>query len=409
MPNVFKFADWVCRRGLRDLINQLEVGQFFNTDFNKEYTREFAVGETVHVKKPQRWTIRDGIAYSPQSIDRQTVDINLNQLFGLDFKWDSVEEALKMERSDEEIYQSYMATAIAQLRQEIDSRAANWAYLHTNNVVGALGTNPTAMSTYHDARTRLIENACPPGQKGMIISPAMMNSIVTNNLTAFNPQNELARAWKEGYYGRSAGFDWYESMSLYTHTAGTWAGAVTTSGANQSGSSLLVACTTGDTFKAGDIFTIADCYNVNPKTRRSTGRLKQFKVMADATGAASAATLSIYPAIVGPGSQYQNVNALPGGSKALTLWPGTSSPNGKSGILGLGIGPDAFAMVGVKLKNPKKTEMVGQERDPKTGLSIAIVQDFDIETRELKTRFDCLMGFGTFYGDEAAVLVASST
>lgn len=409
MPNLFKFADWVCKRGLRDLLNQLEVGQFFNTEYNKEYTRDFAVGETVRVKKPQRWTIRDGMTWTQQPIDRKTVDVTVDNIFGVDFAWDSVEQALKLERGEEEIYQQYMATAIAQIRQEIDSRCAQFAYLNTNNVVGQLGTNPTGLDVYHGARVRMVENAAPPGEKGMIISPAMMASIVVANVAQFNPVNELARAWKEGYYGRAAGFDWYESMSLYSHTAGTWAGTVEMSSGSQSGSSLALTATTGDTFKAGDIINIAGVNNVNPKTRRSTGRLKQFKVMADVTAAASAATISIQPAIVGPGSPYQNVDALPANGADLTLWPGTTSPNGKSGVLGLAIAPDAFALVGVKLQNPKAVEMSSYARDPKTGISIALVQQFDIDDRQLKTRFDVLMGFGALYADESAVLVASLT
>jgi hypothetical protein len=43
-------------------------------------------------------------------------------------------------------------------------------------------------------------------------------------------------------------------MSLKSHTAGTWAGAVTLSSAVANGAtSLAVTCTTGDTFKKGDV------------------------------------------------------------------------------------------------------------------------------------------------------------
>jgi len=83
---------------LRILLNQLEIAQFMNTDYNKEFTKEFAVGETVRVKNPQRFIIRDGLQYQEQAIARNYTTVTCDQIFGVDFQVDSIEEALKMER-----------------------------------------------------------------------------------------------------------------------------------------------------------------------------------------------------------------------------------------------------------------------------------------------------------------------
>jgi hypothetical protein len=405
MPNVFKFADWITMESLRILLNDLHITGMMNTDYNKEFTKEFAVGDTVRVKLPQRFTIRDGIGYTPQALDRQHTTVTVDQLFGIDFDWDSVEQALKMERGDAAIRREYLEPAMSQIAQEIDSRGALWAHENTPNVAGALGTTPTSMTTYLAARQRLKELACPPGDKSMIVSPGMMNTIVANNLTTFNPQNEITKGFKEGYFGRAAGFDWYESMSLYAHTAGTAVTSLEVDGA-QSGSSILVSGTTGQTIKKGDTITFAGVFAVNPKTRRSIGSLKHFIVTADVTIAASAGTIPIYPAII-PTGQYQNVTAEAGGSAAITLWPGTSSPSGKAGVVGLALHRDAFACVGVKLANPKAVEIASQARDPKTGISVSFVRQFDVQDRRMKNRFDVLLGFGNLYADSCAVRVAS--
>ena len=45
----------------------------------------------------------------------------------------------------------------------------------------------------------------------------------------------------------------------------------------------------GQTVKAGDVFTVADCYAVNPQTRESTGSLFQFVALADVTQTVQAA------------------------------------------------------------------------------------------------------------------------
>src|SRR3989304_836872 len=403
MPNIFKVVDWITMESLRTLLNQLVVAEMYNTDYNKEFTREFAVGEQVRVKLPQRFTVRDGLGYSPQAINRLNTTVTVDQVFGIDFEWDSVEAALHAERGMDAIKREYIDPAMAQLAQEIDSRAALWAYLNTNNIVGILGTDPTTTNFAGSARQRLKENAVPAGPLSLIISPAAMTGIVNGGTALFNDQGQISKAFKEGYYGRARGFDWSESMSLYSHTAGTWASTVETSSAGQSGGSLALTATTGDTFLKGDVFNIAGVFNVNPKTRRSTGVLKQFVITADVTAAASAATITFQPAIVGPGSQYQNVSALPANGADLTLFPGTSSPNGKAGTNGLAIHRDAFALVGVKLETPKAVELSSQTRDPQTGIAIRFVRMFDGQQSKMINRFDVLIGFGNLYADHCAV------
>lgn len=405
--NDFNYTDWLSMESLRLLTNKLQVAQFFNTDYNKEFTKEFAVGETVRVNFPQRFTIREGLGYSPQAINRINTTVTVDQVFGIDFEWDSAEQALKLERGREKIATEYLEPAMAQIAQEIDSRCALWAKNNANNIVGVLGTDPTAFITFNQAKQNMVElSGWVGGKRGMIISPAVNTSLVNAAIQYFNPADAISKQYKEGSIGRNSGFDWYESMSLYSHTAGTWAGAVTVSGANQSGSSLLVACTTGDTFKKGDVFSILSVLPTNPMTRRqTTTTTKRFVVTADTVGVGSAATLSISPSIYGPGSQYQNVTALPANAAPLTLFPGTSSPNGKSGINSLALNRDAFALVGVKLEVPKACEMASQTRDPETGISVRFVRMFNPDQSKMVNRFDVLIGFGNLYSDSCAVRV----
>lgn len=405
VSNSFAFADWVGMESLRILMNQLVVAECFNTDYNKEFTQEFPVGETVRVKFPQRFLTRDGLTYTPQNINRQTTTVTCDQIFGVDFEWNSVEAALQTERGREQFRSQYIAPAMAQLKQEIDSRAAQFAYYNTNNIAGILATDPTDTTISGTARRRLIENACPEGKRTMIVSPGQMLGVVNGSTTIFNPTDQISKAFKEGSFGMARGFDWFESMSLYSHTAGTWAGTVEMLAGSQSGSSLSLTATTGDTFKKGDVFNIAGVNNVNPQTRRSTGVLKQFVILDDVTAAASAATINVYPAIVGPGSPYQNVDALPAAGADLTLFPGTSSPNGKVGVNGLALHRDAFALVGVKLEMPTAVEMGSQQRDPKTGIAVRFVRMFDPIQSKMVNRFDVLMGFGSLYADQCAVRI----
>lgn len=416
MANVFNTVDWLTAESLRMLVNKSQVAQFFNTDHNKEFQREFAVGETVRVKLPQRFTIRNGLKYAAKPINRKYTTVALDQIFGIDFEWDGYEQAVKMERSEAELKREYIDPAMSQLATELDSRCALWATNNTNNVVGALASNPSGatVTTYSKARTLLNQNSCPPGERGMIITPQMQQDFInggTITTPQFNPASELSRQYKEGSVGKYNGSDWYESNNLYQVTAGTVAGALTVNGASAGGSSIAITCTAGDTFNVGDRFNIGLVNNANPANRRSTGALKMFVVTQPLTGLGSgnaADVLQFSPPIAGPGDQYQNVDALPAAGATITMWPGTNSPNGKSGVLGLNLHRDAFALVSVKLAEPKSMEIARTMRDPATGISIGFVRGFDIDEHKMKNRFDVVIGFGNLYPDNCAVAIAAN-
>jgi hypothetical protein len=409
MANQWSVVDWLTEEGLRLLTNKLAVAQFGNTDYNDNFDREFAVGETVRVPRPFQPVIRTGLGYNPQAVQRIYTTVTVDQVFGTDLEWDDVTKALEVTRPDAQLREQVLDPCMSYLAQEIDSRFTKYAYQNANNIVGILGTDPTNNTFVMQARQRLIELACPPSaKKGMIIPPQVNTAIAPSLQTLYNPDDEISTLFKEGSLGVLNGFKWYESMSLYTHTAGTWAGAVTVTSTSNNGDSVLnVTCTNGDTFNQGDKFGISAVFATNPMTRRTTttATTKTFTVTAPVTAVGTTATLTVSPAIYGPGSPYQNVSALPTAGATLTLFPGTASPNGKSGKIGLAIHPDAFALVGVKLEVPKAVEMSSQQRDPDTGISVRFVKAWDPVQSKMIHRFDVLMGFGSLYSDNCAVAV----
>ena len=410
MPNTFLYTDWLAMEALRHLTNKLEVSQFFNTSYNSEFKKEFPVGETVRIPYPWRPTVRSGLGYNPQSIERIYTTVTVDQIFGIDFEWDSAEKALEMERGQERISDTYIKPSMNKLAQEIDDRCALYAYQHTSLAVGVHGVNPTSFATFGEARQKLIEQAgWTTGKKGMIVTPAVNTSMVNASGTLFNPTDTVSKAFKEGYIGRNAGVDWYESMSLYSHTASTWAGAVTVATTAVDGATTLaLTVTNGDTFRKGDIINFAVSKPVNPETRRTYGSaLKTFVITsANQTISGTSATISISPALYGPLSQYQNVDALPLANAALTLFPGTSSPNGDVGTSSLLLTPDAFALVGVAMELPTQgAEIAVQKRDPESGIAVRFIRQFDPFQSKMINRFDVLMGFGSLYSDNSAVRI----
>ena len=158
---------------------------------------------------------------------------------------------------------------------------------------------------------------------------------------------------------------------------GTWATTNTVYGGGQSGTSLIISATAGDTFAVGDKFNLSSVNAANPMTRRIAGKatLQQFTITQALTAVGgNADTINFLPAIYGPGSQYQNVDSLPLNGATITLWPGTSSPNGKVGTVGLALSRYAFALVGAKLYVPTAVEKAGSAQDPETGIQLRKVR-----------------------------------
>ena len=401
-------------KGLSLLKNSLAVGPYFSTEYSGEYAKKYAIGQTLTVPMSQRYTVqRNDMTYNAQAFDRPTTSITVDQTASIMVDWESIEKALDMERGEERVEELYIKPAVAYIRQAIESDLAQFAYQNANMVTGALGTNPSTFDATSAASLQMLQQmGCPVDDDnlGLFLPPAVNRSVKTASLSYFNPQVDLSKQFRSGFVNKSDSFDWYASMSLATHTAGTWAGAVTMSSANQSGSSIAVTCTTGDTFKKGDKISIANVNEVNLMTRSTTttaaAGTKTFTITADATGAASAATLSIYPPIYAPGSHYQNVDALPANAAALTLWPGTSSPSGKVGKVGLALYPGSFFLVGMKLEEPEAVEICKQHQDPKTGLAIRFIRQWDNRLSKMTNRLDCLWGRGVGLAEQCAVAIA---
>lgn len=412
MANSFLDTNWVSMRILWILQNALEVASVFNTEWESEFGKAFPVGSSIQIKLPQRWNITNGLGYQPQGIARLATTINLDQLFGIHFEWDSYERLVKMERSQEELEENYLRPAAVQLAQETDSRAANWAALNASNIVGILGTDGTTISTFTAAERILYQKACPKGLRHLCLSPTLMESYVKNNVTQFNPAPEISRMFRSGVIGTAAGWEWYRSNSLYSLTCGTApTGGVTVSGAGQSGGSLVIQGTATQTINPGDKFSIAGVYAVNPTTRRVTQNLPQYFTYTGTTPwvlTGGADTIPVSPAIYGPGSQYQNVSALPANSAALTFWPGTTTPQGVTGTVSLGLSKFAFAISGGKLEVPKAVERAEQTEDPDTGMTVRFVRAWDQRESKMTNRFDMCLGFGNLYNDNGAVAIAGA-
>ncbi|OGT58000.1 MAG: hypothetical protein A3E01_18435 [Gammaproteobacteria bacterium RIFCSPHIGHO2_12_FULL_63_22] len=421
VENLLETSDWLSMECARLLTNELFVSAGMNNDWAKDFDQPFPIGDTARIPFPWRPIGGEGMDYDPEPIVRRHTDVTVDKVPHVHFEWGSVEQALKLTRGREKVQAEILKPAMQKMRQKIELLAARHAAINSPNVLGTLGTDPTTLGFAGQARTRLIQMAGWMGAKRTAaLSPSVMESItqaatVTNPI--FNPTDKIAKAFVEGYLGENGGWQFAESMSLLQITAGTRAGAISISATAVSGAtSLVIACTEGDTFVAGEKFGVAGRYPVNPGTlERAMTTTFQFAIAGDPgqtyTATAATITLPITDTIYGPADPYQNITVMPTAGDVVTPWPGTTTPNGLVGTLSVLFSRDAFTIVPVKLANPEQggsVQIATQNRDPRSGVSVAVIRMFEPIERRWVNRFDALLGIGNLYNRNASVVLAGA-
>jgi hypothetical protein len=411
MPNNIILTPSVFVKGvLMNLEGYLAVGANMSHEYSKEFGKKQAqVGDTVSIKKPQRFTPSTGLQYQPQPLSMQKVQITIGDVTGVHFDWDSVEETLSIEDAQA----NYFKPAAIAISSVINANAAQFCAQNTFNAVGTPGTTPTTIDTYLGAGDKIVQLGLPPEEDlTCIINRKFSSSYVIGQKALFNPAGQISSMVKKGSIAdETLGYSFRKDQTIYTQTTGPLGGTPLSSGsantADGGNNATMNLLTKGWTSSAasrlvvGDRFTIATVYSVHPQTKASTGDLQQFVVLAPFSSDGSGnGSVSIAPAIT-PSGQYQNVTVAPIDGSAITVFgaAGTASPQG------LLMHKNAFAFVSVPLATPKTGVVYSaQHTDPKTGISLALVQFFNGETRVQGTRFDVLTGFGVLYREMSCVI-----
>jgi hypothetical protein len=169
-------------------------------------------------------------------------------------------------------------------------------------------------------------------------------------------------------------------------TGGTTSAAVTSEGAT---TITITGAGNAGTIKVGDVFTIADCYAVNPQTRESTGSLFQFVAAADVTlNGSGAGSITVSP-IYSSSNALATVDSLPGNSKAV-VFVGTASTQYPQNLV---YHKDAIAFCTADLLLPSGVDMAA--RAVHNGISLRVIRQYDINNDRLPCRIDVLYGFST--------------
>jgi hypothetical protein len=413
--NTLVTPSWVMKEGMFRLVNSLK----FAGEINRTYDSQFRVagakvGYILNARLPVRYLVRDGSAFQGQDVTEQVVPIAITDQIHVAIEFTSASLTMEVDNYRER----YLEPAFDALANEIDLRGmtrmakATSAFTGTPAVPpGSTGTLPqAAMEAYLEADEVMTDGAVPNEKRVICINPRMARFLVQGLATLFNPANAIGQNYRSGMIGHDQlGFaKWYKAQNTYRHTVGALGGTPLINGANQSGSSIVLdgwTTAVATRLKEGDKITFADVYAVNPQSRQSTGRLKSFTVTADAASDVNGnMTVSISPAIVGPGSPYQNVNALPADGAAVKTFGHASSYASVVTPQALAFHPDAYALVTADLERMEGAWVCERIRSKAIGVAFRLWKDRDIRTDSSPCRVDALFGYKAVREELACVV-----
>lgn len=360
----------------------MNVNKNREADLGKNITG-YRTGDSVKIKVPPASTVYTGSNFAGgASAPDQTesyVTLTLGTQKHVPLTFTAIEKALKLE----EFSDRFLKPAISTLCSSVQADMLTKIYSQIPNSVGTAGTVPNSAKTYSQARANLQRFLAPETPRTLLFSSDANVELVDASKALFNPNKAISDQFMKGYVASYGGFDFYECQNLPSHTVGNKVASVQVNGASQTGSTLSIkGLAASDTFKKGQIFTIANVYAVHPLTGAALPNLRQFVVTADATSAGATLSISISPAInaTGPGA---TVSALAADSAALTF-VGNASTSYRQNI---GWQRDAIATAFAPLPVLASCEGYTFDAD---GISIRVMTFGDGKLDQESTRIDVL-------------------
>ena len=398
MANSLVTPTWYTKEVARILVNNLKFAANVNRTYDDAYVQAGAkVGYTVNARLPQRFTVTEGQALQTQGINDQYAPITLTHQKNVAYSWSTA----SMTQEIEAVRERYVKPAATALANVIDYDGLNTVYTDVYQSVGTPGTTPSSNLTYLQAGAKLTNSATPSDGRVAVLDPTSMVTLANANLALFNPTAQISEQYREGQFAsRALGVsEWYEDANVAKFTTGSYTTSTPLiNGASQTGSSLVTDgwASSAATLNKGDIFTIAGVYGVNPVSYASTGALQQFVVTATTTSSGvDMAALPISPSIITSG-QLQTVTASPADNAAITVvGAGASTMTATVTSQSLLYHPDAFALVMADLHRPQSGAEATTVRSKELGVSIRMVQQYQIGTDSEPTRLDVLYGWAT--------------
>ena len=392
MANTTLTADIIAKEAVRVLDNELVMAKKVFRGYEDDITKKvngYEVGETISIRKPADFTVRDGATASAQDVIEGKTTLTVDKRKGVDFKFTSQDLTLNIKDLSDRV----IKPAMVQLANQIDVDL-HALYADVPNWVGTPGNTINSFADFAKGPERLDEYAVPQEDRCAVLSPADHWGLVGSQTSLY--VDTIAKpAYRKGTVGMIGNVDTYMTQNVATHTTG----ADVTGTVNQSITTSTISydaikntnqqtiTTANVTLAAGDVISIADVNAVNPVTKADLGFAKQFTVVSYSTN-----SVVISPAMVWTGA-HQNVAVASGttdlNTKAITSVQ-TAATDYRANMV---FHKNAFALVSVPLISPPGATDVG--RQTYKGTSVRVIPVYDGISDESMWRLDVLYGTKT--------------
>jgi hypothetical protein len=401
MSNTTLTADIIAKEAVAILENELVMANLVHRGYEEEFTKKvngYTVGETVSIKRPTDFTVRDGAVAAVQDVVEGKTVFTVDKQKGVDFKFTSQELTLQIGELGERV----IKPAMVQLANQIDRDVmALYKYVPNHVTIPSGGIN--SFDDFGLAAKRLDLIGVPSGDRSAVLSPTDTWAMLGSQ-TALYMQDVAKGAYREASLGRIGGIDTYMSQNVPSHTTGARTGTDVTdftgqtyllghTWANSKDSSAVTIHIDGAAsdvaayWKAGDTFTVADVYDVNPVTKAPLPHLKSFTVMADATSASSEGDLTIWPPMIFDGAQQTCYLSTGTVEDNVVTYQGVASTAYTQNLF---FHKNAFGLVMVPMVSPPGASDVG--RRTYKGISVRVIPYYDGTNDASNWRLDVLYG-----------------
>ena len=394
MANSFFTVSAISKEVVRLMENELVMGKSVGTDnLENEVVKS---GGSVKVRRQMQYLGQDNnldLSAFSEDITEGTVSVTLDQTWSNKVSIGALDRTLSFDRYSDQVLQPMARRAAERVEASIAALYPAFYWFD-----GTPGTPPATYSALADAGAIFTDGGNATGGRKAFHSPLVSAKLAALIQGTYVDGNNK-KALEEAMVGKYAGFMNYESVFAPTHTVGPLGGAPLVNGAAQNvtyaaakdtwSQSLITdgwTAAAAARLNAGDVFTIANVFAVNPNTKASTGRLQTFTVLAAASSNGSGQlTATISPPIITSGA-FQTVDSVPADNAPLTIKTGTAATAYRQSLL---IDPKAIALVSRPLDIPSgegvKTSTVSGEF-----VTMSVTSWVDGNTLNENMRFDML-------------------
>ena len=394
MANSFFTVSAISKEVVRLMENELVMGKSVGTDnLENEVVKS---GGSVKVRRQMQYLGQDNnldLSAFSEDITEGTVSVTLDQTWSNKVSIGALDRTLSFDRYSDQVLQPMARRAAERVEASIAALYPAFYWFD-----GTPGTPPATYSALADAGAIFTDGGNATGGRKAFHSPLVSAKLAALIQGTYVDGNNK-KALEEAMVGKYAGFMNYESVFAPTHTVGPLGGAplvngaaqnVTYAAAKDTWSQPLITdgwtAAAAARLNAGDVFTIANVFAVNPNTKASTGRLQTFTVLAAASSNGSGQlTATISPPIITSGA-FQTVDSVPADNAPLTIKTGTAATAYRQSLL---IDPKAIALVSRPLDIPSgegvKTSTVSGEF-----VTMSVTSWVDGNTLNENMRFDML-------------------